>query len=82
MLFSICLVSCQCQPGAAYKSVAYKTKKYNIIKSFGNKFRRKLRSEEMERHTQLVRTDQANVRFVKDRIFARALQCYLSHCQK
>ena len=45
-------------------------------------FRRKVRSEKMKRYTLLGRTDQANVRFVKDRIFARALQCYISHFQK
>ena len=42
-------------------------------------FRSRVRSEEMKRYTlQML----ANARFVKDRIFARALQCYLSYCQK
>ena len=44
-------------------------------------FQRKVRSEEMKRYTVLGRTGQADIRFVKDTIFARALQCYLSHCQ-
>ena len=52
------------------------------MKSFVNMFRRKDRSEQMKRFTLLGRTDQANVTFVKDRIFARALQCFLSHFQK
>ena len=68
--------------GLLIKVLLIKQKTYNIIKPFGNMFRRKVRSEEMKRYTLLGRTDQANVRFVKDRIFARALQCYLSHCQK
>ena len=81
MLLSISLVFCQFQPGVAYESVI-KQNTYNIMKPFGTMFRRKVRPEEMKRYTLLGCTDQANVRFVKDRIFARALQRYLSHCQK
>ena len=67
--------------GLLIKVLLIKQKTYNIIKPFGNMFRRNVRSEEMKRYTLLGRTDQENVRF-KDRIFARTLQCYLSHCQK
>ena len=35
-------------------------------------FRRKVISEEMKRYILLGRTDQANVKFVNDRTFARA----------
>ena len=82
MLLSICLVFCQFQPRVAYEVLLIKQKTYNIIKPFGNMFRRKDRSEQMKRFTLLGRTEEANVTFVKDRIFARALQCYLSHFQK
>ena len=68
--------------GLRMKVLLIKQKTYNIMKSFGNMFRRKDRSEQMKRFTLLGRTDQANVTFVKDRIFARALQCFLSHFQK
>ena len=68
--------------GLLIKGLLIKQKTYNVVKPFGNMFRRKVRSEEIKRYTLLGRTDQANVRFVKDRIFARAVLCYLSHCQK
>ena len=68
--------------GLLIKMLLIKQKMYNIIKSFGNMFRRKVRPQEMKRYTLLGCTDQANVRLFKDRIFARAIQCYLLHCQK
>ena len=63
--------------GLLIKVLLIKQKTYNIIKPFGNMFRRKVSLEEMKRHVLFGRTDKSNVRFVKDRIFARALQCYL-----
>ena len=39
-------------------------------------FGRNVGSEEMKSYTLLGRTDQANLRFVKDRIFGRSLQCF------
>ena len=67
--------------GLLIKVLLIKQKTYNIIKPFGNMFQRRVRSEEMKRYTVLGHTGQADIRFVKDTIFARALQCYLSHCQ-
>ena len=59
--------------GLLIKVLLIKQKTYNIIKPFCNVFRRKVKSEGIKRYTLLGRTGQVNVRFVKDRIFARAL---------
>ena len=63
--------------GLLIKVLLIKQKTYHIIKPFGNMLRRKVRSEEMKRYTLLGQTDQVDVRFVKDRMFVRALKCYL-----
>ena len=44
--------------GLLIKVLLIKQKTYNIIKPFGNMFRRKVRSGEMKRYTLLDRTDQ------------------------
>ena len=82
MLLSICLVFVNFSLGLRIKVLLIKQKTYNIIRPFGDMFPRKVRSEEMKRYTLVGHIEQENVRFVKNKIFARALQFCLSHCQK